>query len=418
MLEKNILVLANNPLSDMGSNGRTFKNFFSLEDRERLAQIYIFGEAPAFDVCSRFFRVGDGEVLRACLHRTDAGHEIREADAPLSVTAGSKRKVRKSPFTMLVRDFFWNRRVWRKRVNAWIDAFSPDAVVLQAGDSPFMYRWAVEIARERGIPLAIYNSEDYYFKKYDFMRSRGVSHLLYPFYHRRLRRAVREALAYATISVYISEDLKRTYDVEFEKPSEYIYTATSVLPNKDNVKEGVFSYLGNLGINRHKGLIKIAEALSRIDSSYRLDVYGKLPNKEVGEAFAACEAIRYRGLVDYATVCRVMGESTLLFHTESFEEFYRRDIRHGFSTKIADSLASGSCFVIFAPPELSCTKYLKANACACVIDCEDELEAKLREVIGNRELRRTLVERAIAVAIHNHDAETNRARMASILNEL
>ena len=413
---KRLLILANNPLSDSNSNGRTLKNFFYPEDREHLSQIYIQG-TPDLEACSRFFRVSDGEVFRAFFRRRSAGGEVTEIPEETAVSSSAK-KPKRTPLTFLLRNFFWSRKGWRRTANAWIDEVAPEAVLLQAGDSPFLYRWAVTISRERGIPLVIYNSEDYYFKRYDYTRSRGLAKLCYPLFSYCLRKAVREAMEVAAVSIYISEDLKNTYDREFGKPSEYVYTATEVVPQCGERPEGVFSYLGNLGVGRHKSLIKIAEALAKIDPAYRLDVYGKLPNTEVGQTFDACFALRYRGLVDYATVRRVMGESTLLFHVESFEEFYCRDIRHGFSTKIADSLASGTPFVIFAPPGHSCTKYLKANGCACVIDSEADLETNLREVIESRELREKLVERALAVAEENHNAEKNREKMARILNEL
>ena len=419
MLQKKVLILANNPMADTNSNGRTIKNFFAPTDREKLAQMYIHGAAPDFDACATFFRVSDGDVLRAFMKRKSAGREVQSSEVnALATAAASKKKRSKSPFRMLVRDFLWNRRGWRKELLAWIDTVSPEVILLQAGDSPFMYRLAVEIAKARKIPLLIYNSEDYYFQKHNFMRLRGFSSLLYPIFRRRLKRAVQVALAYASCSVYISEDLKHTYDAEFGRPSTYIYTATEMTPAESNDAEGVFSYLGNLGLNRHLSLVKIAEALSRIDPAYRLDVYGKLPGSAVEQAFASCPAIRYCGLVDYATVCRVMRESTLLFHAENFDKKFRAAVRHGFSTKIADSLASGSCFVIFAPPELSCTKYLKENECACVIDNEAELEDKLREVIGDRALRERYVARAIAVAEENHNAQKNREKMADIINSL
>ncbi len=416
---KRLLILANNPLSDTNSNGRTLKNFFDPSDAASLAQIFISGKDPDFSACARFFRVSDGEVLRAFLKRRSAGRVLTLEDAAPTVGAAPAGKGRrKTPLTLLLRDFLWSRKRWRRAAEAWIDDLAPEAVLLQAGDSPFMYRWALDISKKRGVPLVIYNSEDYYFKDYDFTRSRGLSHLVYPLFRRRLKRAVREAVAHAATSIYISEDLAATYEKEFDAPSEYIYTATALAPATDNTTEGVFSYLGNLGIDRHKSLIKIAEALSHIDPTYKLDVYGKLPDEKVAADLEACPAISYRGLVDYTTVCRVMRESTLLFHAESFEDFYRKDIRHGFSTKIADSLASGSCFVIFAPAELSCTKYLAENGCACVITEESDLEPKLREVIESAALRTSLIERAKQVAEKNHNAEKNRAKMARILNEI
>lgn len=165
------------------------------EDRDSLAQIYIGGGAPDFSACSRFFRIGDGEVLRAFLHRSAAGGEVPNTSVAEQTESTTVKKPKKTPLTLLLRDFLWNRRGWRKAVNAWIDEFSPDAVLLQAGDSPFMYRWAAEIADAKGIPLVVYNSEDYYFKKHDYTRSRGFAPLFYPLFRRMLRKEIRRAIA-------------------------------------------------------------------------------------------------------------------------------------------------------------------------------------------------------------------------------
>ena len=178
MLKKKVLILANNPVADTNSNGRTLKNFFSPEDRERLAQMYIHGAAPDFGACDRFFRVSDREVIRSFLKHTDAGHEVRREEIQvLGREAAVAKKRKKSPFRMLMRDFFWNRRRWRRRFFAWIDSVAPDIVLLQAGDSPFMYRLATWIAKERKIPLVIYNSEDYFFQKRNL---RIKSSLIFP----------------------------------------------------------------------------------------------------------------------------------------------------------------------------------------------------------------------------------------------
>ena len=108
----------------------------------------------------------------------------------------------------------------------------------------------------------------------------------------------------------------------------------------------------------------------------------------------------------------------LVFHTESFDPFYCKDIRHGFSTKIADSLASGTCFCIFAPETLSCTKYVKTNNCGCVITDESMLEIALKEVIETGDLRETYVKNALAIVEKNHRATDNQAKMAEIINNL
>ena len=117
-------------------------------------------------------------------------------------------------------------------------------------------------------------------------------------------------------------------------------------------------------------------------------------------------------------VKQIIHESLLVFHTESDDEFYCKDICHGFSTKIADSLASGTCFVIYAPEMLSCTKYIKANNCGCVITNEEELEEKLSEVINSSELRETYIKNALEVVRKNHNSKKNKEKFAEIINSL
>lgn len=420
MLGKKVLIIANNALSDSNSNGRTLKSFFGVENAEKLAQVYLQSDSPDFRVCKKFFRVSDREVVLAVLKRTSAGREVQPQETPKQTGVGTVRgaKIARNPLTMLIRDGVWSRRGWRGALERWIAEFAPEAVLLQAGDSPFLFDLAVETADRYGVPLAIYNSEDYYFKDYNYFRRSGVTAALYPAFRRRLRGAVQRAMARADLTVYISEDLKALYDGEFRHNSAALYTATENRPQPGDRSAPVFSYLGNLGLDRHRSLIEIGAALRRIDPAYHLDIYGKLPNDEVRNALERAPGVRYCGFVGYEEVQAVTARSMLLFHAESFEPFYRRDVRYGFSTKIADALASGTCFVLYAPAELSCARFLRENGCACVVDAPEALEGALRALIADPALREKYVRTALAVAEQNHSAEKNRLRFEQMLNEL
>ncbi len=420
MLNKRVLIISNNALCDASSNGRTLKNFFMSEDRERLAQFFIQSDKPDHSACRSFFRATDGQVLKAFLKRKSAGSVIAEdaAENEVGVKTANKRKTKRNPFTMLVRNFVWSRKGWRKEFYSWVDGFKPEIVLLQAGDCPFLYDISVEISKKYNAPLAIYNSEDYYFKNYNYFRNSGLSGLLYPIFSGILKRSVKKAIGHSALSIYISEDLKLLYDGEFNKNSDFIYTATDVLPCVKDGDEPVFSYLGNLGLNRHLGLIEIAKALNGISGEYKLDVYGRLPNDEVKSAFEGCDAIDYKGLVSYEEVKQVIKRSMLIFHTESFEKFYTKDIAHGFSTKIADSLAGGTCFVLYVPENITCAKYVKENDCALVISEPSELKDRLEEIIEDKEKRNYYINRAITVAERNHSAVKNREKFNELLNGL
>lgn len=420
-MNKRVLIFANNALSKSNSNGRTLLNLLGECNKENLAQFYIQNDTPDFDVCNNYFFVSDSAVLRAFLKRESAGRvvcKIADEKRENATTVSNGKKLPRNPLTMLIRDFLWNRNGWRVLFNDWVKAFDPECVLLQAGDTPFLFNLALETAKKYRIPMLIYNSEDYYFKNYNYFKNSGITGVFYPIFRSKLKKATKTAINYATISIYISEDLKNIYDAEFSKPSVAIYTATDIEPVLAQSEKPIFSYLGNLGLERHVGLIKIAESLNKINSDYKLDVYGKIPNDMVKQAFDNCNSLNYCGLVSYERVKEVIAESLLVFHTESEDPFYVKDIRHGFTTKIADSLASGTCFVIFAPGTLSCTKYVKENNCGCVITEESELECKLREIIEDKTLRENYINNALNIVEKNHRAQKNQAKMVEIINNL
>lgn len=421
MINKKLLIFSNQALSKTNSNGRTLMNFLGNQNADMLAQFFLQKDILDFDVCKNYFFASDYSVLRAVLKRQSAGRIVKKAEFENNIvlqnTATSK-KIKRNPLTMLIRNFFWNRKCWRKNFYKWIDDFKPECVLLQAGDAPFLYNISCEISQKYNVPLVIYNSEDYYFKNHNYFKNSGIAGTFYYFFSRTLKNAIKNAIEYASISIYISEDLQKTYDKEFDKKSVAIYTATEVLPNVADEKKPIFSYLGNLGLDRHIGLIKIAETLQKINADFKLDVYGKIPNNDVHDAFENCGALNYCGMVSYDKVKEVISKSLLVFHTESQDPFYVRDIRHGFSTKIADSLASGTCFCIFAPETLSCTKYIIENECGCAITDESQLEIKLKEVILNKDIRERYISNALKVVNKNHNLKKNQTEFAKIINNL
>jgi hypothetical protein len=177
------------------------------------------------------------------------------------------------------------------------------------------------------------------------------------------------------------------------------------------------SYLGNLGLGRHKSLIEIAEVLQKIDNRLFLDVYGKAPNTEILREFEVAKGIRYKGFVPYDQVVSIINNSDINVHVEGFEQFYIEDSKYAFSTKIADLLAAGKAILIYAPANLTLTKYITENECGCVVTNPDELENKLFDLINDKNFRCCCAKRAKALADKNHNIEKNRKLFQQLLME-
>jgi hypothetical protein len=105
-------------------------------------------------------------------------------------------------------------------------------------------------------------------------------------------------------------------------------------------------------------------------------------------------------------------------HVENFEPFYCEDLKYAFSTKIADSLATGNCLIVFAPASIAVCKYLKGKDAAVLILGEDELVLKLKEIFDNRIMREKIAEKGRQLALQNHSINQNRANFQAHLSEV
>ncbi len=418
--DKRVLILSNECLSTRTSNGRTLSNFLVGYPKQCLAQFSLQGAAPDFERCERYFCVTDGEALQAFVKGRHVGKLLtpQQTDAPaVPASMGHSR----TALTMLLRDLIWSSGRWKKGgFHKFAEEFSPELLLLQAGDCAFMFKLAMKLARQYQIPIVVYNSEGYYFKKYDYFRASGIAHWCYPIFRRRLKRTFSKLMRKAAHVVYNCAALQQDYSAHFEAPSEVLYTATQLVPRKtpsENVLPRI-SYLGNLEVGRHASLIELARIIGEVSSELRIDIYGKMPNEQVERELRACPQIRLCGFVSYEEVVKTMHESDILLHAESFDEFYREDSKYAFSTKIADSLACGTCFFVYAPEEFACSRYLKEHEAAYVVSDLAEAKRVLKLLIEQPQARSRYFENAQKLVRENHQADQNAKRFAEILNEV
>lgn len=402
---KRLLVIGNNCFSQENSNGRTMSGFVKGWPIDHIAQFYTYNELPNSDVCNNYFRVTDKQALLSIFKGPVAGKIIftKFIQKP-PILKKSLAKYR-NPLVLLLRNFIWNIGFWKgKHFMNWVNEFNPEVIFAQAGDTAFRLKIATDLAKEKNIPLVVYNSEGYYFKRYNYMKDARLTKLFYPLFINNFRNQLRKTVEYAAHTFYSCESLKEDFDLEFNMPSSVIYTASDITPtiNYEEKKNLKLSYIGNLGLNRHKSLIELANVIQRIDPTLTLDIYGKCPTDNILKAFKDCSAISYKGFINYNAVKDVIASSDILFHVENFENFYIEDLKYGFSTKIADSLMSGKCFFIYAPESLACTKYMLSYIPDCVATNINDLSAKVKIIIENHNSRIHYSKKCLKIAEQNH----------------
>ncbi len=416
---KRILILSNECLSKRTSNGRTLSNFFIGYPKDCLAQFSLQQVAPDFERCERYFCVSDGEALQAFVKGKRVGGRLVRKEKEEAIPSAPSKGPGRTALTMLLRNLVWNSGRWKKGgFEEFVKEFSPEVILLQAGDCAFMFRIAQKLAKQYRIPLVIYNSEGYFFKKHDYFLGKGVAHWCYPIFRRQFCKAFRKIMRRADYVIYNCSALQQDYAKYFDTPSEVLYTATQLKPaGKKQANTPLrISYLGTLEVGRPQSLITLANILGEFGT--RLDVYGRFPNEQVERDLRACPHIRIGGFVSYEEVINVMQSSDILVHAEGFDDFYREDSKYAFSTKIADTLACGTCFLVYADKEFACSRYLTEHRAAYVVCNETELRQTVKRLIEFPESRNDYFDNAQKLVADNHQAERNAARFAEILNNV
>ncbi|MCC8154260.1 MAG: glycosyltransferase [Tannerellaceae bacterium] len=395
--DKKVLIISNACFADSDSNGRTLAKLFHGFQKENLAQFYVYG-SPNYDVCNNYYRVTDHDALSSFIKRREFG-TILTGDLSEQVNSNgtsnmaTPKKARKTPLSMLLREVVWKFGRWNgKKLQDWIEWFRPDVIFVSMADNCFVLRFAIQIAALRNIPIVVYSTESYCFKNFNYLTKRPS--FFYSIFHVLLKREYREIEKYTVHGIFNTPLLKEKYENTFQYPCDVVFPSSDMdfIPNFDSCNKMKVSYLGNLGLARHKALIELAYALERVSPGLTLDIYGKVPDDKVGTELEQCSVVSYKGFVGYSDVVRIIHGSNLVVHVEYDDEFFNEDLRYAFSTKIADSVCSGTPLFIYARKDLAETDFLLKNKCAFVANTKEQLESELKKALYDVEARKSVVE--------------------------
>lgn len=410
---KRLLVISHNCLSYTGSNGRTLSNYLKGWPLDCIAQLYIHSETPNFDVCKNYFCITDADIIKSILRRKNAGNMVYNLSEKKAYSVSSNKK-NKNSVIFLMREIAWSSFLWKKQLLLnWINEFSPEIILIQAGDAGFLFKIALKIAQERNIPITIYNTEGYYFKSKSYFMENKVTELLYPLLHSNFCKQYKKLAEYASKSIYNCSMLLDDYNKVITHEGLVIMNSSEFCDYdilKKEKLERTIVYAGNVGLGRYKSIIEFAEEAHKIDNNLYVDVYAKITDKKIIDELTACSVVRLKGHVSYEELKKIIWNSKYLLHVENFEDFYCRDLKYAFSTKIADSLATGNCLIVYAPKSIAVSKYLENKNSSVLIHRKQDIKTILKRVFNDSEYTENICHNGRKLALMNHSVEKNRQR--------
>ena len=419
---KKVLLFSYSGFSDENANGITMKNLLSAFVPEEKAEFYCDVQPPDYTAAHHYFRVTDTQMLKAFFGKKT--RRVFEFDSNASggqnapqaaKSAGSPKRIpvwlKKYKYNFALkwlREHLWRLSPWgHRRLKEWIREFAPDAIVYMVGESIFMDKLVLRTCNDLNVPLVLYNGEAY--RIIDLNKRHGLERA----YYRRVEKLYETLHDRAELVIYNCEMLKNDYEAMYTAKSKAIIAYNSAACSHTPSRPGesvTITYFGNLGVGRSDTLLQVARILGRIDPELRLDIYGNaMP--EAAQRFHETDNIRYHGFVNAEQLHEIVERSDILLHVESFDDQIIPKLKYAFSTKIAQCLCAGRCFVSFAPTGTASSQYLRSAEGALLVSEETELEALLRKLVENPTLRQEYAQKAAATGLKNHRMETTAQRV-------
>lgn len=409
---KKILIVSAHCLSHHDANGRSLLNLLGKFKPEQLYQFSTVSEEIYEIHCNSYLQITDKNALLSFFGKKICEKKILKDHAVgKNEKVAFSKKIKKTSFAMLLRDFVWNNSIGVKlSFRKWVDSFKPDLVILQLGDSTNLVKLTIDVLKRFDIPLIIYNTEDYYFKEYDYMKKTFSPGFLYKFFHSLYKQSIKKLMRFSPTIVCNCNGIKDLFEKEFSSSCFVLYNSSDSIAQNDNCQKTNKSivYAGNLGLGRHKSLIEIGRVLKTIDEKLCLDIFGNAPDSDVVAEFDSEQNINYHGWVDYNKVQEIIKSSSLLIHTESFDEYQKLDTRFAFSTKIADYLASGVPMFFYAPDTGEGFKHIKENLAGFVVSKKEDVFKTLNDALFDLDKRNEVVKNAKALLHNKHNINSNQ----------
>ena len=402
-MKKRLLIISFNSLKSSNANGRTIINLVGNNDLFELAQLYFSPDVPDYRDC-KYFRITDDDILKSLLLRKP-GRIVKCRASEKDETSGTYKKIksrRNNQFLRFIRQKLWGLGTWKtKELFDWINAFSPDCLLLFSGNNAFIDKIAWFISKKTNAPIILYNCEDYYLKG-------PKNKTLFAKINKRFcDKTFVKTMSKIKGVIYLTEYLKEAYDKEFPN-SKSVVIRNTYSPYFDThsvtVKNDSIVYIGNISVGREYPLCEIANCLSEYGK--KLEVYGNFQSENAAEMILNNTNILYHQTVSYEECCRIMQESEIVVICECFEEKYRREIKYAFSTKIPDCLASGTAMFVYAPDNISTSKYIAANKCGYFCSDQSKLKSAIKYMLFDEE-KEAIILRQRMLSFKNHSVKNN-----------
>lgn len=419
-----IIIIQTTPYST-NSSSRSLDSYFHFWERDKVRQIFSRNWKPQKGHCGELYQIKDSDLLKKWLHRpVDVGTIYRYEDLDEQgisqviddgelTSQGYKIGRSHTPTVEILRGLLWRKKYWcSEKLIKWLDDFKPELIFYNFTYNLFLQKIVLFIADRYDIPIVTAVGDDYYFND---KKSLSPAYRLFRRKYKKLTEAVFTRKGSA---VYVCDKIRDKYKERFGLNGETIYFNTTVKRKPFtpvNIEHPRIVYFGNIRLGRNYALKNIADALGKINSEYKIEVYSNEQDEVVYGVLKGHPNVVWAGAIPYSEVLNKTLSCDIYVAAEGFREEDINFTRYSLSTKAADGLASGAVVLAYGPAESGLMDYLQKTDAAAVCTNEFEIESTIRNLIYDVDKQRLLYERAKEVTRKNHTLEGSASAFEEVV---
>lgn len=418
----NILVFQRNVWSNQLSGGNTLSNWFEGWKDDSFRYITTRNGVPDNSVAKEYYVISDMDLFRHHLNPDVIGNTHLSddlSDVLPGVSTGSTglegrlvRRFREQPSNIvnLAIANMWRSGKWQnQKLEEFVKAKEPDIFFAFLLNGYILAPMIHYIKRNTRAKVVLFASDEVFEGRHVGILGRR--------YDRMMTRLLMDSARAADLLYCATPLMSKEYGEMLRMQTKTLYKGCnfdndiSRLPNHPLR----MVYAGNLLYGRLETLSILARAINEINANELrlfLDIFTTTPLSEDEAAkLNYPEAAQVHSAVTYEQVKKIMSESDLALHVESFSQQHIRITRLSFSTKISDCLQSGAVLFAIGPKELASIQYSEAIPGAIVVSDLNNVENVLRKIVDESSM---LPQRAASIrsfAQENHEIKKVRAEL-------
>jgi glycosyltransferase involved in cell wall biosynthesis len=302
----------------------------------------------------------------------------------------------------------------RSQLKARIAEFAPDLVVYRpVPDTPHLHALAMEVIGVHDVPLVTWIMDDWPAA----LKLRDAPQ--FEVLDRDISSLFQQSVGALSIGTAMSSAFSKRYGLEFEPIANGIERmdwdwSTVREPSAEVLIRYSGSLAQDMGLESLLGVAEAVEALGGEGLNVTFEIKTrKFWAERAGERFRGFNRTRVSteelSTADYR---KWLSRADIALICYNFDEASKAYVRYSVANKLPECLVSGAALLAIGPPDIATMDLLRSLDCSIQVETPSPavLKRALAELVGSREKRHMLAQRAREVALDRFDMQSTRSR--------